>query len=784
MLFLIQSFIVGIIWLECAVAVKLFANATLPADITTFCSNALLRDTSCDIAITFFDPAGYYDQDLLERVCTDECTSSLKAFEEAVVGACDMQNFGGEENWDLTINPTFPIAMIPNKLRFNYGLACLKDNDRFCNVVAAEAAAESNQDGTPSDLTRSNPRNSSQIIRQATISPCDQCFIKMLQYEAAGPYYDGPYIREESIYQTLTSSCSVQNLPPTTWTLPYSTKTTPTDPVPTCGGKTYNINPGDTCYSISKSQSIGTEWLLTDNSLLAGCVNFPTEGPLCIKNTCNIYEVQPGDTCNLIADSYNLTVPQLQAWNLALNKNCGNIATMNGTQICLSNPGTVYTTPSTTIINPTTATTAAPVPEKTGEGSNPRCGEWHVATEGEYCNILTYKYHISLPDFIFLNPSINENCTNLWADYAYCVQPVGDINTYSGRPGFSTMLPTPITTLDWNSLPDATYTTPPPSTTPPPLANGVRGDCTRYFLGSDFPDGLELAIGSISACQRAVNAYGINLDDLQNWNVGLNASAPDCAFQPDVRYCGQWYSRYVHPKNIEGAIENCSEYVSVTLGWNCQNILDTYGITIAQFFEWNPAVGADCGNLWTNYRYCVSPPGGVTPTASGTTPTPTQTGVATPSPVQDGQPANCNAWYKAVAGDGCWSIANTAFITLDQFYEWNPAVGSDCSNGIWLNYYYCVGTTNNPQPTRSSNSVTPTPTSGPAAPSPTQDNNIISSCNKFDKAVDGDACWSFANRNEISLEQLGTWNSLLKPDGSGCAENFWLNYYYCVGVAT
>jgi hypothetical protein len=66
-------------------------------------------------------------------------------------------------------------------------------------------------------------RNQTQIYRQAAVDPCDLCFVKSLQYEAAGPYDDGPYLQEESIYQSMTSSCSITNLPPSTWALPYAT---------------------------------------------------------------------------------------------------------------------------------------------------------------------------------------------------------------------------------------------------------------------------------------------------------------------------------------------------------------------------------------------------------------------------------------------------------------------------------------------------------------------------------------------------------------------------------
>jgi hypothetical protein len=132
---------------EGIVAVKLYENATLPADITAACSNALLADVSCDVAVAYFEPGGYYNEDLLRKSCTDGCTAALQKFEKDIVDACGTQTFGGEENWDLTVNPIFPVAMIPNKLRFYYGLACLKDNGRFCNLIAGEAAAASDQDG-------------------------------------------------------------------------------------------------------------------------------------------------------------------------------------------------------------------------------------------------------------------------------------------------------------------------------------------------------------------------------------------------------------------------------------------------------------------------------------------------------------------------------------------------------------------------------------------------------------------------------------------------------------
>ena len=57
--------------------------------------------------------------------------------------------------------------------------------------------------------------------------------------------------------------------------------------------------------------------------------------------------------------------------------------------------------------------------------TNRYCGKFYEAKLGDYCNLITMKFSISLSDFIFLNPAINENCTNLYAEESYCVHPVG-----------------------------------------------------------------------------------------------------------------------------------------------------------------------------------------------------------------------------------------------------------------------------------------------------------------------------------------------------------------------
>jgi LysM repeat protein len=150
-------------------------------------------------------------------------------------------------------------------------------------------------------------------------SPCDLCFIESLKFQAESPFYDGSLL--SSIYTSKTSSCKVTGMPLTTSTL-ADTTTTPSSPTPqpTCAGKSYTIQSGDTCYSVSKSQQIGTGWLITDNNLNAYCADFPSSGTLCLINTCKTVTVQENETCEAIAQNNEVTVPQLKAWNLVCIK--------------------------------------------------------------------------------------------------------------------------------------------------------------------------------------------------------------------------------------------------------------------------------------------------------------------------------------------------------------------------------------------------------------------------------------------------------------------------------
>ncbi|KAF3386213.1 LysM domain-containing protein, partial [Penicillium rolfsii] len=127
-----------------------------------------------------------------------------------------------------------------------------------------------------------------------------------------------------------------------------------------------------------------------------------------------------------------------------------------------------------------------------------------------------------------------------------------------------------------------------------------------------------------------------------------------------------------------------------------------YGITFEELIVLNTYVNSTCGNIWPVYAYCVSdnatansstsmqqfPPISVTTSDTLITATNSET-IMTPTPSQTALVSGCTTFYEAISGDSCNAIATSYGIPLDEFYEWNAAVGNDCS-GTWLDYYYCV----------------------------------------------------------------------------------------------
>lgn len=152
---------------------------------------------------------------------------------------------------------------------------------------------------------------------------------------------------------------------------------------------------------------------------------------------------------------------------------------------------------------------------------------------------------ISLTDFYFLNPEINTQCSNLVLGVAYCVQPVGDIQTYSGYPKTTNYI-----TLTSNTYTTTTSSSPPklplPSATSTsllPHASGTLSNCYIYKNYRDIPaiidqsqsDTLATFTDFVNTCGYVTTSCSVSQDNLIKWNPSLDAK--NCTLKPGFSYC-------------------------------------------------------------------------------------------------------------------------------------------------------------------------------------------------------------------------------------------------------
>lgn len=246
-------------------------------------------------------------------------------------------------------------------------------------------------------------------------------------------------------------------------------------------------------------------------------------------------------------------------------------------------------------------------------------------------------------------------------------------------------------------------------------------NCNKFYL-----------VQKGDGCSTIASAYGITLADFYAWNPAVGTSCTDLDYDDYVcvGIIGQTAvpttttptptNGITTPTPIQtGMVSDCDQFYLVQAGDGCQTIATSYGISLATFYAWNPAVGTSCTNLDYGDYVCVGTLDQTTTlrttTTTRTTSTPTN-GISTPTPTQTGMVSNCDDFYLVVSGDSCYDIATGNGITLDEFYAWNPAIGTSCS-GLDFGYYVCVGivggsttTTAPPTSTTSGNGVmTPTP---------------------------------------------------------------------------
>ncbi|KAH8768227.1 LysM domain-containing protein [Diaporthe sp. PMI_573] len=388
-----------------------------------------------------------------------------------------------------------------------------------------------------------------------------------------------------------------------------------------------------------------------------------------------------GDTCSSIASDWGITLDQFISSNPSVGSGCSK-GVVPGIDYCVdwdnwSLPTTSATsTSSTSTSTQTTTTPSGPSPTQAGITSD--CKSFYKVATGDTCQKIVDLYGtFTLDDFYSWNPAVESDCSTLLRGYYVCV---GISNTPTAAPTTTT----------------ATATTTGAPTAPSPTQSGIISTCVSYYK-----------VGSDDTCQKIVDKYGtFTLDDFYTWNPSLGTECSSLwggyyvcvgvpgtpTSKPTTTLATTTSAPSAPTPTQSGLVSFCTSYYKVGSGDTCQKIVDKYGtFTLANFYSWNPSVGNDCSQLWGGYYVCVSVPG--TPTAPVTTTTTktSTTSASGPTPTQTGIISTCNSYYQAKKGDYCQKVLDLyKTFTLQQFYTWNPSVGSDCSS-LWEGYYYCVG---------------------------------------------------------------------------------------------
>lgn len=195
--------------------IQLFTPEIAPAGLSESCLDALTADVASSRPVSRFRYGYYYSESTLNSSCTSECELALSAYETTIASSCADDTWEGYDDEDGE-----PLTYIPSLLRYQYSLTFLKESGRWCNVVPGSAA-------TVDDPGESPIRFTDLVANGTRADPCDMCFILSLRIQLSVPFYDGPALRSQSIYESKTSACQIEGMPITTSPLPFSVLATP-----------------------------------------------------------------------------------------------------------------------------------------------------------------------------------------------------------------------------------------------------------------------------------------------------------------------------------------------------------------------------------------------------------------------------------------------------------------------------------------------------------------------------------------------------------------------------
>ncbi|PQE17035.1 hypothetical protein CJF30_00003757 [Rutstroemia sp. NJR-2017a BBW] len=315
------------------------------------------------------------------------------------------------------------------------------------------------------------------------------------------------------------------------------------------------------------------------------------------------YEATIGDDCDLIPQYFQtFTTADLLAWNPALGSDCSGLVV--GDYYCVAVPGTP-TNPTTTFsATPLPTNGVGPQPEQPGIPSN--CSSYWFVGETDNCTSIAAANGVTLTQLADWNPALGSDCSGLAPNYFICVGLPNEVTTSATTTGSTSAAPstTAPSTTSGSSL-----------GTPTPVQAGMVSNCERFYLVESGNDCTDIALDS----NIAISAF-------YGWNPALNG---DCSgLQANVYVCvgtagpattitsGNPVPATPSPTQT-GMVSGCLRFYDVQSGDSCSDIALDAGISLSDFYGWNPAIGPNCAGLQAQVYVCIGISGQATTITSG-----------------------------------------------------------------------------------------------------------------------------------------------------------------------
>ncbi|KAL4739523.1 hypothetical protein BDV11DRAFT_169938 [Aspergillus similis] len=189
-----------------------------------------------------------------------------------------------------------------------------------------------------------------------------------------------------------------------------------------------------------------------------------------------------GFGCSTLESDYHVTLAELLAWNSWMGSDCDaalfqNLSTYDTRAICIGVGSSSSPTPTATTTATATITTSSSVgPTQTDTVAG--CNEFYTVADGDGCDTIENEFGITFAQFYAWNPSVGSDCSNLWLDYAYCVDG-----------------------------PTSTATTTAPGA---PTQTGIAADCTKYHT-----------VEAGDSCAAIESTYDVTFAQLYAWNPAI-----------------------------------------------------------------------------------------------------------------------------------------------------------------------------------------------------------------------------------------------------------------------